>query len=259
MIDNRGPFRTPIAMPAAVAALLSPLAAALIARGYRFVEAADMRPSLAAVGSLADWPAFAASWNQLALDQWMADGGRYRRRRHAVYGISDDGGIVREPHQAHYQGLEYNALNGGIARWFEPLLDDIGNSASLTTILSWCRQLFGALSPEVAQWKVEVHQFRIEAGPDMVGQPTPEGAHRDGVDHVLVLMIRRHNIAEGTTTIHGHDKRQLASFTLTEPLDMTFVDDHRCLHGVTPVVPLDATQPAWRDVLVVTFRKKPKP
>jgi hypothetical protein len=41
---------------------------------------------------------------------------------------------------------------------------------------------------------------------------------------------------------------------LREPLDLTFIDDHRCLHGVTAVTPLDPTEAAWRDVLVVTFR-----
>ena len=37
-------------------------------------------------GPLADWPAFAASWNDLGLDTYMADGGRYRKRRHAAFG-----------------------------------------------------------------------------------------------------------------------------------------------------------------------------
>ena len=37
---------------------------------------------------------------------------------------------------------------------------------------------------------------------------------------------------------------------------MTLVDDHRCLHGVTPVVPLDPAQAAYRDVLVMMFREK---
>jgi hypothetical protein len=40
------------------------------------------------------------------------------------------------------------------------------------------------------------------SAPDEPGQPTPEGVHRDGVDYVLVLMVRRTNIAQGTTTIH---------------------------------------------------------
>ena len=49
--------------------------------GYAFVEASDMRNALARFGTLADWPQFAESWNDLEVDTYMADGGRYRRRR----------------------------------------------------------------------------------------------------------------------------------------------------------------------------------
>lgn len=224
--------------------------------GFAFVSGAAMQGSLLAAGSLNDWPAFSASWNDLAVDTFMADGGRYRRRRHAVYAVEAGAPIVREAHQPHWQGLEYNPLNGGIARWFEPVSAAIGNGDSLDTILRWCAALFGRLSPDVARWKVEVHQFRIEAGPGVAGQPTPEGAHRDGVDHVLVLMIRRHNIAEGTTTIIAEDGIELGSFTLTDPFDAALVDDSRVRHGVTPVEALDPRQPAYRDVLVVTFKRR---
>jgi hypothetical protein len=73
---------------------------------------------------------------------------------------------------------------------------------------------------------------------------------------VLVLLIRRRNIAEGTTTIQSAaDRRLLGSFTLTDPFDAALVDDARVYHGVTPVEPLDPALPAYRDVLVVTFRR----
>ncbi|HTR17943.1 MAG TPA: 2OG-Fe dioxygenase family protein, partial [Acetobacteraceae bacterium] len=39
-----------------------------------------------------------------------------------------------------------------------------------------------------------------------------------------------------------------------EPLEAALVDDSRVYHGVTPVLPLDPARPAFRDVLVVTFR-----
>jgi hypothetical protein len=81
--------------------------------------------------------------------------------------------------------------------------------------------------------------------------------HRDGVDWVLVLMVERHNIASGTTTVHAPDGRELGAFTLTDPFDAALVDDHRVFHGVTPVEPLDPARPAWRDVLVVTLRQHP--
>ena len=60
------------------------------------------------------------------------------------------------------------------------------------------------------------------------GQPTPEGLHRDGVDYVLVLLVKRRNIASGTTTIHELDERAARRFTLTDPFDSALVDDARC-------------------------------
>jgi hypothetical protein len=226
----------------------------LAQKGCVFVKGADMRALLEARGRLDDWPAFAASWGELELDQFMADGGRYRRRRHGVYAAGPDG-IERQPHQPHYQTLHYNPLNGGRDRWFAPIKDAIGAGESMTAILGFCAQLFGGLSPDVPRWKVEVHQFRIEAGPEIVGKPTPEGMHRDGVDWVLVLLIRRQNIKSGTTTIADLGKRPLGSFTLTDPFDAALVDDARVYHGVTPIEPIDPAAPAWRDVLVVTFAR----
>ena len=222
--------------------------------GFALLQAEHTRHWLQRHGSLADWNAFAASWNGMALDTYMADGGRYRRRRHAVFAAAaNDPAITREPHQPHYQTTEYNRLNGGIARWFDPVPDAIVGTATLRTILSACRALFDGLAPG-HDWHIEIHQFRIEARPGEAGQPTPEGLHRDGVDYVLVLMIDRTNIASGTTTIHGLDKAELGSFTLTRPLDAALVNDRRVYHGVTAVQPLDPAAPAHRDVLVVTFR-----
>jgi hypothetical protein len=52
---------------------------------------------------------------------------------------------------------------------------------------------------------VELHQFRIEAGDGEAGLPTPEGAHRDGVDWVIVMLIDRVNVASGVTDIFAND------------------------------------------------------
>ena len=203
-----------------------------------------------------DWDAFAASWNDLPWDEYLARFGRYRRRRHAVFYAARGGMIELAPRrEAHYQSPNYNPLQGGIERWFEPVVPEVSSGKSMCAILKWCRGLCDALAPDVARWRIEVHQFRIEARAELPGQPTPEGMHRDGVDFVLVLLIARQNIASGTTTIHTLDQRELGSFTLTEPLDAALVDDARVLHGVTAVEAVDARQPAYRDVLVVTFKR----
>jgi hypothetical protein len=231
------------------------LQASLTRDGFAFVRAPAMRDMLARSGQLTDWTELAASWDDLRVDTYMADRGRYRKRRHAVYTAAPTGAIVRQPHQPHFQSLEYNPIHGDIERWFAPISPEIGDGLSMRTILAFCGTLFGGLAPGTRFWRIEIHQFRIEARPGEQGRPTPEGAHRDGVDYVLVLLIRRHNIAQGTTSIHAlGDRRLLGSFTLTEPFDAALVDDARVYHGVTPVEPLDPDHPAWRDVLVVTFR-----
>jgi len=213
-----------------------------------------MRALLERAGPLTGWPAFAASWDDLGPDTYMADGGRYRKRRHAVFAVSG-AGIVRQPAQPHYQSRDYNALNGGIQRWFEPVTETIGSGPVMTTVLTFCQGLFAGLTPANV-WHVEVHQFRIEARSGESGRPTPEGMHRDGVDHVLVLLVNRRNIASGVTSVHDLTGHALGQFTLTAPFDAALVDDARVMHGVTQVEPLDPAQPGYRDVLVVTFRRQ---
>jgi hypothetical protein len=221
--------------------------------GFAFVRAPDFSELLAEAGALTDWPAFAASWGDLGPDTYMADGGRYRKRRHAVFAV-DSEGVVRQPAQPHYQSRDYNTLNGGIERWFEAVTEQIGSGAAMTTILTFCRDLFGMVGG-AGSWYVEVHQFRIEARQGVEGRPTPEGMHRDGVDYVLVLLVGRVNIASGMTSVHDLTGKALGHFTLTEPFDAALVDDARVMHGVTPVEPLDPAEPGFRDVLVVTFRR----
>jgi hypothetical protein len=226
--------------------------------GFSFADANAMRSALESFGTLTDWPAFTASWDDLGPDTYMADGGRYRKRRHAVY-RAEANAILRQPAQPHYQSRDYNPLNGGIERWFEPVIEPIGKHPALAAILQTCRALFDRLTPQALRppaWHVEIHQFRIEARSGQDGQPTPEGMHRDGVDWVLVLLVNRDNIASGETTIHDLAKRPLGSFTLTAPCDAAFTDDNRVYHGVTAVQPLDRSRPGHRDVLVVTFRRE---
>ncbi len=204
------------------------------------------------------WREFAASWDDLGVDTYMADGGRYRKRRHAAFAAGVVDGVARaarKPDQPHYQSRDYNALNGGIARWFDPVLPAVAEGAAFQAIMALCTALFDSLTP-APSWHVEAHQFRIEARPGAAGQPTPEGMHQDGVDWVLVLMVGRRNIAEGTTTIHGLHRGQLGSFTLADPMDAALLDDHRVFHGVTAVQPLDLALPAYRDVLVLTYRRE---
>lgn len=219
-------------------------------QGYARFSGPEMLERLNA--SPTDWADFANSWNDLGPDLFMADGGRYRRRRHATFGWAD-GHFIRKPHQPHFQSRDYNSLNGDVQRWFDPVEQAVVDNGVMQSILAFCADSFALSTPQ----HVELHQFRIEACPGELGRPTPEGMHRDGVDWVLVMLIERRNVGAGVTRIGSPDGKALGEFTLTTPADTMLIDDHRIVHGVTEIHPVDPDQPAWRDALVVTFVAEP--
>ena len=64
--------------------------------GFVFVQAEAMHSLLP---GLTQWDQFAASWNDLGVDLYMADGGRYRRRRYATFSLRG-ATIRRKPHRS---------------------------------------------------------------------------------------------------------------------------------------------------------------
>jgi hypothetical protein len=196
---------------------------------------------------------FAASWEGLETDGFMADGGRYRLRRHANFTALPGEPPRRGLHQPHFQASVHNTLNGGVDRWFAPVLDETAANPTTAAILAMGGEAADALRPGQG-WFIEMHQFRIEAAAGMPGYPTPEGTHHDGVDFVLIAMINRRNLTGGETLVTDNAGGELARFTLDGLLDTAFLDDARVMHGVTPIAPTDAGQPSRRDVLVVTWK-----
>lgn len=236
---------------------MTPAAVAAALGSERFCRLpAPSMTALVGPEALTDWQGFADSWQYLEIDRHMGDGGRYRRRRFACFESRGDG-VVRLPHQPHYQGADYNRLNGGIDRWFAPVVDHIAEHPLLRRLLGVCHEAFALAAgtpPCAAAWRVEMHQFRIEADARTLGLPTPEGTHRDGVDWVLVMLVARSNVAGGVTAITGPDRQPLGSFALEHRLDSVCLNDREVWHGVTPLTPEVPDRPAYRDVLVLTYR-----
>ena len=84
---------------------------------------------------------------RLPPDRWLRDGGSYRHRRHDSYVLAG-GTLERVAHRAHFQPVEYNALHGGLQRWFEPAQH--GRAQALYVMIGY--GLGGALGVLVASW-----------------------------------------------------------------------------------------------------------
>jgi hypothetical protein len=222
----------------------------LLTTGYAVIDANSLHALAGlAPGALVPWT---ARWQNLPPDHCLRDGGRYRRRLHASL-VVEGGAVTPVAHRAHWQPVDYNALHGGIERWFEPLPAEWAASSELASLLRGLADCARVLRPQTSRWFVEVHPFRIDCT-DGIGRPTPEGAHRDGVDLVAVLLVARHNVKGGETRVFDARGPQGMRFTLTEPWSALLLDDARVVHESTPIQPVDPAQPAWRDTLVITLR-----
>jgi hypothetical protein len=225
------------------------LGAALAERGFAVLGAADALV-WAHIDILALQP-LQSSWDRLPPDRYLRDGGRYRRRRHASYIVQD--GVLRPvAHRPHWQPVEYNALHGGLERWFEPVEPAVAAAPAWQALVAACaRQADCLRGPQ--PWHVEAHQFRIDTAGG-IGRPTPEGAHRDGVDLVAVFLVRRHGIKGGETRVFSAHGPEGLRFTLSEPWSVMLLDDERVIHETTPIQPERGDAVGFRDTLVVTLR-----
>ena len=188
-------------------------------------------------------------WEGLPRDPYLKDGGRYRFRRHSSFEIKGDS-LTMVPHRAHWQSVNYNALHGGIERWFEPSQTLLTNNPAWQSLLLGLAHILNGVK-QVNTWFIEAHQFRIDTT-DGIGRPTPEGAHRDGVDFVAVFLLNRVGIKGGETRIFDATGSAGLRFTLSEPWSLLLMNDERMIHESTPIQPLGPH--GYRDTLVLTFR-----
>jgi hypothetical protein len=223
------------------------LAGALRTDGY-VVASAESVAEISGL-SLGDLQGLTPFWEGLPRDPYLKDGGRYRFRRHASYEIKGEQ-LQLVPHRAHWQSVDYNALHGGIERWFEPVQGKLLNDPAWQAILMGIAHLLNSLKP-VTTWFVEAHQFRIDTT-DGIGRPTPEGAHRDGVDFVAVFLLNRVGIKGGETRIFNAAGSAGLRFTLAQPWSLLLMNDERMIHESTPIQPLGDY--GYRDTLVLTYR-----
>ena len=238
-----------------IATTPKPAAQALLQDGLSLLQPDDFQATLGlpAADWQSQWPDLAKSWDRLPPDTHLRDGGHYRHRRHACYVQTLASNTLQAtPHRAHWQPTDYNALHGGFERWFEPVEPTVSQAALWTGLLQALGRLFAQVKP-APQWSIEAHQFRIDTAGG-VGRPTPEGAHRDGVDFVVVMLVGRQGVKGGETRVFDAHGPYGLRFVMTEPLTALLLDDTRVIHETTPIQPSGEPSGGYRDTLVLTYR-----
>ena len=134
----------------------------------------------------------------LPLDPYIQE--KFRRRRFSRFqGPPED--LKRLEHKYFEQSAAVNKLAGGVKRDFAELEDQLVSLAEFRTLVARFVD-FSKIDP--ATTEIGIHQIRIVAAKNMVGEPAPEGIHQDGFDFVGIFFPSTYSVVlSRKKVIHG--------------------------------------------------------
>lgn len=215
----------------------------------------DCRKETGLVVPAAELLALCEHWNELPLDNYLSDNGKYRSRRfvelvydHTMRSLGNTG------NSNFYQPDEYNDVNIGVRRFSGIKHDFLEHQVIQGILIHFAQKFCDAL--DVQRLELSLHQVRVTGTDDVAGQPTPEGIHKDGVDYSCQILFRRENVAGGESLIFDNNRQLQFGVTVMEPLEFYSFRDTEIYHSVTPVLPACSGRPAFRDILGIDFSVK---
>jgi hypothetical protein len=199
---------------------------------------------------------FISSWDNLQIDKFMADSGKYRMRRYGRFTYDQAKNfLINQKEVNYFQARGYNNLNGDKIRSFASLSSGMVNNKLLHYLI---RFHFEKLPLTMEQskinlWQVGIHQIRIIATPGAVGKPTPEGIHKDGELYTVQHIIKRKNVTGGAMRVFDNDKELVDSWEQENLFDTVYIKDEAGYHDVTPIISADGKTEGIRDILLIDF------
>lgn len=173
--------------------------------------------------------------------------GNYRFRRLSHFQVVDDR-LVTLPHRRLFQSKAYNPLLGDVAREYAELEDGLIQSEDFQKVI-W--EFFQFCQLCTKHKEIGVHQIRTTASSQKIGNPAPEGIHRDGVDLVGIFSVNRQGISGGETHLYKSKKEKPVFTKILNPGELLVFSDHQYFHYTSPVTTTDADE-GVRDVFVLT-------
>ena len=228
----------------------------LSGQGYSLVRSGDLHVSEELRQA---WLSLLIDYADLPADEYLPDGGHYRRRRYGRFLFSPaTSELSRLPHQDYFQSADINRVTGGITRKFAPLLDTSFENPFLQALIRFDFAQF-PLDPAQsrADWEVQTHLIRLTADLGEPAHPTPEGIHRDGAAFVTVHLAELVNAEGGEVSIFDDERRLLTSFRLEEALDSYLFNDATLWHAAEPIRPAAPAHAAIRSILTFDFHPTP--
>lgn len=204
---------------------------------------------------------FVSEWAKLEPDNYLRNGARFRERRYGrYYYLPRTNSIQLLKHQPYYQSESANRYAGGIHREVAPLTATSVKNPLMDALIEFNFAQFPIAANDIRRdqpWEVACHQFRIIATPGEVGEPTPEGIHRDEIDFGAIHLLSRSNVNGGSSRVYDNESNLIAEFALESRWDTMYWADQKVLHSVTPITPAELGERAVRDILILGYKSEP--
>jgi hypothetical protein len=190
-------------------------------------------------------------FNDLPLDPYIED--YYRYRRFSRFSVSN--GLVKQmPHSAFRQSAEYNKILGNVVRNYPDLDSSLIEKKSFSSLLI---KFSNECNMDNSHHDIGVHQIRVTCTTHSPGNPAPEGIHRDGVETIGILCVKRLRIRGGMTSLFFSPEKSPCFQSKISPGELLIINDRQLLHYTSPINPMFSKQ-GLRDVFVLTFPSLPR-
>jgi hypothetical protein len=201
---------------------------------YKFLRISNIRSSV-----------FEPFFANLPLDPYIL--GKFRRRRFSRFQGPLES-LTRLEHKDFEQSSAINKIAGGIRRNFPELEDALLSLAEFKMLVARFVD-FSKIDPETTE--IGIHQIRIVASAGEVGEPAPEGIHKDGFNFVGIFCIGRQNLIGAETHLYEDPNQPPIFAKELQPGEFVLVNDQRLYHFTTDMQPAGAIE-GTRDVFVMT-------
>jgi hypothetical protein len=184
-------------------------------------------------------------FNNLPIDPYLE--GNYRFRRLSNFVVSSKE-LIKLPHSVFFQSKNYNPLLGDVAREYQELDDAMIQLEAFQKIVF---EFFKYCQLCSQHNQIAVHQIRTIASQNKLGNPAPEGIHKDGVDLVGIFCVNREKISGGETSLYKDKNGSPIFQEILNPGEILIFNDKQFLHYTSPIKPT-SDRLGIRDVFVLT-------
>ncbi len=209
-------------------------------------------------GNFDDFYQLTQTWESMPADPHFGQnsaGARYRRYSDFEYDPRD-GSLRQLEHRAYFQSERNNRYVGGVQRHFGAFGYEVLKSSILRSLINTDFDIYkGTLDSSLHDqiWQCQIHQIRIEIKPGQEIEITPEGIHCDGYPFSGVHFWGKRNVDGAQSRLYLSPEQQVACTTYESILDTTYFLDREMLHYVSPARTADITQPAYRQIIAISF------